>query len=118
LQSARAWRPRVPGSATFGPTPYGVCTFQGLARVTGEARYGELALQLVDQVHHGVSGEVRARLDQLEQYVPMRSDIERFWLEPDHRRVETWLDHENINDVMLATSLEPEGFLLLGPALG
>jgi hypothetical protein len=34
------------------------------------------------------------------------------------RRGDTWLDHENINDVMLATSLEPEGFLLLGPARG
>jgi hypothetical protein len=31
---------------------FAVCTLQGLGRVTGEPRYGELALQLVDQVHH------------------------------------------------------------------
>jgi hypothetical protein len=32
--------------------------------------------------------------------------------------VDTWLDHENINDVVLATSLEPAGFLLRAPARG
>ena len=35
--------------------------------------------------------------------------IESFWLLPEHRQVRTWLDHEDINDVMLATSLVPEG---------
>ena len=34
---------------------------------------------------------------------------ESFWLLPEHRQVRTWLDHEDINDVMLATSLVPEG---------
>jgi len=29
--------------------------------------------------------------------------------------VRTWLDHEDINDAMLATSLVPEGFLVLPP---
>ena len=41
------------------------------------------------------------------------AEIESFWLPPEHRRVRTWLDHEDINDVMLATSLVPEGFLVL-----
>ena len=40
---------------------------------------------------------------------------ESFWLLPEHRQVRTWLDHEDINDVMLATSLVPEGFLMLPP---
>jgi len=31
---------------------FAVCTLLGLARSTGEARYAELALRLVDQVHH------------------------------------------------------------------
>jgi hypothetical protein len=64
---------------------------------------------------HGASREVRAHLDRLAQYTPLRSDIEGFWLEPKHRRVDTWLAHENINDIMLAASLEPEGFLVLLP---
>ena len=32
-----------------------------------------------------------------------------------HAQVRTWLAHEDINDVMLATSLVPEGFLALPP---
>jgi hypothetical protein len=67
---------------------------------------------------HGVSQSVRAHLDQIAPYVRLRSEIETFWLEPEHRRVDTWLDHANINDVMLATSLEPEGFLVLRPTRG
>ena len=39
--------------------------------------------------------------------------IRSFWLEPAHRRARTWLDHEDINDVMLATSLAPRGFITL-----
>lgn len=38
---------------------FAVCNFLGLARATGEARYSDLALQLVDQVHH-VLGRHRA----------------------------------------------------------
>src|SRR5205807_972112 len=34
---------------------------------------------------------------------------------PEHRQVRTWLDHEDINDVMRATSLVPEGLLVLPP---
>jgi hypothetical protein len=29
-----------------------------------------------------------------------------------------WLEHADINDVMLATSLAPEGYLVLRPAQG
>jgi len=56
---------------------------------------------------------VRASLAHLARYAPLRAEIEAFWLEPEHRRVATWLEHEDINDVMLATSLLPEGFLTL-----
>src|SRR5512143_3895093 len=38
---------------------FAVCTFLGLARTTGESRYTDLALRLVDQVHH-VLGRHRA----------------------------------------------------------
>jgi hypothetical protein len=48
--------------------------------------------------------------------VPLRTEIEGFWLRPEHRRVDSWLEHANINDVMLATSLQPEGFLVIPPA--
>jgi hypothetical protein len=52
-------------------------------------------------------------LERIAQFVPLRGEIEAFWLHPDHRSTATWLEHQNINEVMLATSLMPEGYLTL-----
>ncbi len=38
--------------------------------------------------------------------------IEAFWRTPAHRE-RTWIDHQDINAVMLATSLFPQGYLML-----
>jgi hypothetical protein len=57
----------------------------------------------------------RARVGQLSRYVPVRARIESFWLIPSHRQTRTWRDHEDINDVMLATSLVPAGFVVVSP---
>lgn len=56
---------------------------------------------------------VRSRIDQLLAYAPLRSSIETFWLQPEQREADAWAQHANINDVMLATSLEPTGFLVI-----
>jgi hypothetical protein len=61
-----------------------------------------------------VSNAVKARLQALMQYAPLRNEIESFWLDPAHRNASTWTEHRDINEVMLATSLAPEGFLVLG----
>jgi hypothetical protein len=45
--------------------------------------------------------------------LPLREEIESFWLDPRHRDSATWRSHADINDVMLATALEPLGFLVL-----
>lgn len=55
----------------------------------------------------------RDRIDLLVRHLPVRREIERFWLQPEHRVTEPWREHANINDVMLATSLRPEGYLTL-----
>jgi len=47
------------------------------------------------------------------EYAPMREEIESFWRDTAHQRASTWTEHRDINEVMLATSLEPEGFLVL-----
>jgi hypothetical protein len=39
--------------------------------------------------------------------------IENFWLERTNREAKSWMDHRDINMVMLATSLAPDGFLTL-----
>jgi hypothetical protein len=56
---------------------------------------------------------LRAHLERLRPYLPLIDAIERFWLEPDNRNSRTWNDHEDINAVMLATSLAPDGYLAL-----
>jgi hypothetical protein len=43
----------------------------------------------------------------------IRSSIETFWSTAAHRASRTYREHEDINDVMLATSLAPTGFLVL-----
>jgi hypothetical protein len=55
------------------------------------------------------------RASQLRAYLPIRTELESFWLEPAHLRSKAWLDHEDINAVMLATCLAPEGFLIRSP---
>lgn len=47
------------------------------------------------------------------RYLPIRDEIETFWSDPENRRSPTWTEHRDINEVMLATSLVPEGFASL-----
>ncbi len=51
------------------------------------------------------------------EYMPLRKKIEQFWLDSRNRETSTWSDHREINRVMLATSLAPEGFLAVSPGL-
>jgi hypothetical protein len=53
-----------------------------------------------------LSGMIRELL----RYVQLAGQIESFWADPAHRRSKTWKDHEDINSVMLATSLAPDGY--------
>lgn len=66
-----------------------------------------------ETTHSTSSDNVHAQLKALMKYLPMRDDIETFWRNPDHHRSSTWIEHRDINEVMLATSLIPEGFLVL-----
>jgi hypothetical protein len=59
------------------------------------------------------SPEVRAALAVLMRYVPMGDEIESFLRDPARQRAGTWSEHRDINAVMLATSLAPDGFLVL-----
>jgi len=56
---------------------------------------------------------LRKRIEMLMQYTPLIEIIENFWLERTNREAKSWMDHRDINMVMLATSLAPDGFLTL-----
>lgn len=49
------------------------------------------------------------------RYARLRTAIESFWAGAVHRGSRTYRGHEDINDVMLATTLAPNGFLVLQP---
>lgn len=50
-------------------------------------------------------------IEELIQYSPLIELIESFWLDRGNQESDSWLEHRDINMVMLATSLSPEGFL-------
>lgn len=52
-----------------------------------------------------------ARLDALLRHRGLAEAIEGFWRNPEHRQAPTWREHEDINAVMLATSLAPGSYL-------
>jgi hypothetical protein len=54
---------------------------------------------------------LQSLLKALGKYANLSETIEKFWLEPKNRESETWTTHHDINRVMLATSLAPDGFL-------
>jgi hypothetical protein len=64
----------------------------------------------------GLAIGLAAPLPGLERHAPLRDAIDAFWADPSHRQVAAWREHADINDVMLATSLLPEGYLVLGPS--
>lgn len=47
---------------------------------------------------------------QLLAYIDVAEAIESFWSQSDHRHSQLWTDHQDINNVMLATSLEIGGY--------
>jgi hypothetical protein len=76
--------------------------------------------QLREEVERGhrvfADHELQARIEILAGHSPLSAAIVSFWLAPDHRGVShAWSEHRDINEVMLATSLCPEGFLAVLP---
>ncbi|MEW6668296.1 MAG: hypothetical protein AB1512_24040 [Thermodesulfobacteriota bacterium] len=61
----------------------------------------------------GEKHPVHPRMDALKKYAGLMHDVESFWLDPKNREAASWREHREINMVMLATSLAPEGFLAL-----
>ena len=52
-------------------------------------------------------------IESLMHYSFMGEMIEKFWLESSNRKAATWIEHQDINMVMLATTLTPDEYLTL-----
>ncbi|MDH4106767.1 MAG: hypothetical protein OEW35_00475 [Gammaproteobacteria bacterium] len=73
-----------------------------------------IGLHAVPMIARAAAGQpepVRHSARLLVRHVALAERIERFWREPRHQQSHTWRDHEDINAVMLATSLLPDEFL-------
>ncbi|MDD3984573.1 MAG: hypothetical protein PHY59_01475 [Methanobacterium sp.] len=51
------------------------------------------------------------RINILEEYLRLGNNIENFWINKENRNTKIWIEHRDINMVMLATALEPHRFL-------
>ena len=72
-----------------------------------------IGLAAVERMGAVVEPPLRPLIDELARFTPLRSALERFWLQPESQQAESWQEHGDINTVMLATSLVPDGFLTL-----
>lgn len=63
--------------------------------------------------HFSNIDRLNASLKNLSRFSPMYDSIKEFWLEPEHRSTHTWVEHADINNVMLATCLAPDSFLTI-----
>jgi hypothetical protein len=57
---------------------------------------------------------IKRQIESFSRYAPLSSEIEHYWMDERNRKAATWVRHREINMVMLATSLEPEGLLGVG----
>jgi hypothetical protein len=73
------------------------------------------AVELLRADGAALAAEARATLERLERFAGLRGEIEAFWERAESRDTQLWVEHLDINEVMLATSLEPAGYLTLRP---
>ena len=50
-------------------------------------------------------------LSQIKEFYPLFDFIKNFWSEPKHCTVNSWTEHADINNIMLATCLAPDSYL-------
>ncbi len=62
-----------------------------------------------DLFRHGL--DPRPAVDAVRRFLPLADRIEATWADPSNQEVESWTAHREINTVMLATTLLPEGYL-------
>lgn len=57
--------------------------------------------------------DIAILLKTLWKFLPLGEKIEAFWLDTQNQKTDAWKEHRDINMVMLATSLAPDGFLTI-----
>ncbi len=75
----------------------------------------EKMVQMIQQhpEHFPEQQSLISQLIDLSPHLSLIKKIEMFWMTTTNQQSDTWIEHIDINSVMLATSLEPDGYLLL-----
>jgi len=75
----------------------------------------EKMVQMIQQhpEHFPEQKSLASQLADFSPHLPLIKKIEAFWLTATNQQSNTWTEHIDINSVMLATSLGPDGYLLL-----
>lgn len=81
----------------------------GLAIGLHAAQRLEELLRLRPELH-AWQDRLAPHLQEILRHLPLCSQIEEFWLSAEHQRAASWAEHLDINTVMLATSLAPDGY--------
>lgn len=88
--------------------------FRELGISIGLRAIEKMAMMVQDHLEHFPQlTPLTAQLAGFSLYLPLKNDIEQFWLIPENQQSTSWRDHIDINSVMLATSLGPNGYLLI-----
>jgi hypothetical protein len=98
------------GNPLTRPGPYRLA-FRELGLSIGLRAAGKLNRLMADNRSSFNMISVAGQIDDILRFGRYAQTIEDFWLSPGNQRADTWIEHRDINDVMLATSLAPEGFL-------
>ena len=103
------------GSGDLQQPPQYRLAFRELGLAIGLLAVERMQQSLEGMQHDVNSPRLQAQIRELMQYSSLREHIENFWREPEHQHTASWTEHRDINEVMLATSLAPDGFLVLLP---
>lgn len=88
--------------------------FRELGLAIGLSALERLQRQVEEDRQRVLAGaELRTRLRSLAPQVALGPLLTAFWLDPNKRDPRTWSAHRDINEVMLATALLPDGYLVV-----
>ncbi|WP_414470064.1 hypothetical protein [Methanobacterium sp. ACI-7] len=57
--------------------------------------------------------ELEGIIASFKPYLPIAETINEFWMDQTNQKARSWVDHKEINMVMLATSLAPDEFIII-----
>jgi hypothetical protein len=76
-----------------------------IEKLTGLIKQAPRSFIMLNRLH--------SQTEKLMRYTPLSNTIEAYWLDDANRQAAGWIEHRDINMVMLATSLAPDGYLAI-----